>query len=144
MPYLSNSLQTNLAILHDEYWYKKWGWRGRGRLLTLRLFNKDTLSCVEKKIKTVVGSLALLLTGDGIHTAPWVEVNRWWWGWLLGWKAWRIWFLIAHYLLCWNAKTWKGPASSKSPGFDRRSRNLKKRNVSAQEDKRTLTQIRSL
>lgn len=48
-PYLSNSLQTNLAILHDEYSYKNGGDGGRGWVGTLGVFNKDSLSCVDKK-----------------------------------------------------------------------------------------------
>ncbi len=69
--YLSNSPQTNLAILHDEYSYKKWGWRRAmvaGGARWGFLIRTVYLVSTKNKIKTVVRrspSLARLLAGDG-------------------------------------------------------------------------------
>lgn len=117
-PYLSNSPQTNLAILHDEYSYKKWGWRrvmvavmaegGReGGARWGFLIRTVYLVSTKNKIKTVVrrspfSSQVMEDAGKAaavVVAARPVEVNRWWWGLVARRReAWRISSLIPHYL----------------------------------------------
>lgn len=75
------------------------------------------LVSTKNKIKTVVR--LLLLAGDGIcrKAARPVEVNRWWWGALLGWKAWRIYFLIPCYLPGCHRSSLRFPQARKNKGW---------------------------